>query len=182
MAARRRAPKAQLRALIERVGVKALAKRLERKPQTLERWLSNGPPKAALEAVRESYERSERARLASELRRQRAEEKEAAAQRTRGLRAESARRGQATRRLTRARQEGPKYDGRTAAGHAALKGMIESEEPVWVNFLAAVEAEGHDKKEAFNRWYSPKLPAGLKGRKGLKKPKRSKKRKKKRKQ
>jgi hypothetical protein len=136
MAARQRTPRAQLHDLADRVGVAVLAKRLGRRPQTVQRWLDKGAPASAHDTVREAYERSE-----------------------------SARKGQATRRLAQTRQEGPKYDGRTAAGHAALKGMIESEEDVWINFLEAVKAEGRDQKEAFSRWYSPKLKSKTKRKK-----------------
>lgn len=72
-------------------------------------------------------------------------------------RSEAAKRGWATRRFHAAREEGPRFDGNTPGGHAALTAMIQDDEPEWIAFLQTAELSGRSSQEAKKEWYSPKL-------------------------
>lgn len=175
-----RKPRSLLQELAKRTSVQKLARKFDRTPATIEKWLRAGPPVSARAEVAEAHARSERARIAADARRVAAEEKEARARLTRELRSERAKEAWKRRRLDDARKAPgmPTFDGRTAGGHVTLSAMIAADDPQWLAFLALAESQGLSKREAFAKWYSPKLNKGSGKRryKRKKKPTRPKKR------
>jgi transposase len=164
---RRRAPRTQLRDLVARTSIKALAKRFDRTPATIQRWLNAGPPTRVRDEIAEAYARSERARAGAEKRRAAQEAREAAERLKKELRAERAREAAASKRFEKFRkEEGPTFDGRTSGGHASLRAMIEEDDPTWLAFLTFAQSQGRTTREAYKQWFSPKLKKVTKKSKG----------------